>query len=198
MKKRRPDELAAEFTDVGPADEPPSPTVSFGNAGYLAFEGGPDGPLLVRVHPDKSGSYRVRELYVRDTGQPITADRLRAIRVGAIEAMLSIPEYQTAIGSRYNLRDRIDLEREAKKYATTYGAPPRQPLKSPSGRGYPDEFYERVAAAYRGALARRARPVASIAVEAGVPRSTAARWVKEARGRGLLGRAPAKGKAGDR
>jgi hypothetical protein len=74
---------------------------------------------------------------------------------------------------------------------------PAPKLSPPRGRGYGDEFYERVATAYRDALRRGERPVEALRLQANVPRSTAARWVKEARRRGLLGEAPAPGKAGE-
>jgi hypothetical protein len=124
--------------------------------------------IRVRVVPDETGRLGLRELHFLDIGEPITAKRLRALRLGALELMVTMPVESSGASK----------------------------LKPPAGRGYPDEFYERVAAAYRVAAARTGRPVRAIAAEAGVPRSTAARWVKEARRRGKLGAAPAVGKAG--
>ncbi|HEU5279979.1 MAG TPA: helix-turn-helix domain-containing protein [Gaiellaceae bacterium] len=75
-----------------------------------------------------------------------------------------------------------------------------RPLKPPAGHRYPDTFYVQVAERYRAAqragTGRRA-PVQAIADEAGVPRTTAARWVKEARARGKLPDAPGQGKVSD-
>jgi hypothetical protein len=166
--------------------------------------------VLVRVSADANGRYRVAEFHLFPTDDPITAERLRAIRVSAIEQLLNLPEEREAIEARLNerregnvlptwaaqiqdfLRDfRLPTFREAE---ATPGPPAN--LTAPDRRGYPDDFYERVAQTYRDALRRGGRPVAAVMTEAGVPRSTAARWVKEARRRGLLGDAPAQGKAG--
>lgn len=57
------------------------------------------------------------------------------------------------------------------------------------GRGpdeTPDEFYARVADQYRALAVTSGKPVAGLTRAAEVPYSTAARWVREARKRGLL------------
>jgi hypothetical protein len=128
--------------------------------------------IRVRVQPDENGLLELRELHFLDLGEPITARRLRALRLGALDLMVSAAA------------------------ATSGPKPQSDTLAPPSSRGYSDEFYDHVADVYRAALARDARPVVSIMAEAGVPRSTAARWVKEARRRGRLGPARAPGKAG--
>lgn len=174
----------------------------FGNAGWVTVEqhkGKLVEKVLVRVKPDTSGRYLVRELYLFDNGAPITAARLRAVRVAAIESLLNLPEYKAAIEARINLVDAIDLAAEAGSFATTTSPRRRsRPLVAPEGRGYSDEFYAQVAENYKEALERGSkRPVEAIAAEARppVPRSTAGRWVKEARRRGHLGPAQP-GKAG--
>ena len=53
--------------------------------------------------------------------------------------------------------------------------------------GYPDAFYVAVAAVYRQLAATSPRPVADLARDNAVPVTTAQRWVKEARRRGMLG-----------
>jgi hypothetical protein len=71
-------------------------------------------------------------------------------------------------------------------------------IKAAAGRpgrgGHHPEFFENVARRYRDLrLGGDRAPVTTIAVEAGVPRNTAAGWVKRARERGLLppsGRSP--------
>lgn len=57
---------------------------------------------------------------------------------------------------------------------------PKQPLESP------ERFYRRVAAFYRAAMERDGKPTSAIMESAGVPKTTAARWVREARQRGFL------------
>ena len=51
---------------------------------------------------------------------------------------------------------------------------------------YPDAFYDAVATIYRHLAATSSRPVGDLAEANGVPLTTAQRWVKEARRRGLL------------
>ncbi len=173
--------------------------------------------LLARVAPDENGYLRVRELHLSDSGEPVTAQRLRAVRLGAIENIANLRGEREAIMERIELP--VDAPLGSKDFFKTrpsasvftksgagvaglVGAGTAQharpkPLVAPSGRGYPDSFYERVAEEYRAAQRRGERPVMAISKSANVPRSTAARWVKEARGRKILGRAPASGKAGD-
>jgi len=72
--------------------------------------------------------------------------------------------------------------------------PVRPRLTRPDGAS-PEEFYPRVAAAYAEYAPRTRAPAKEIAIEAGVPVTTAHRWIREARRRGFL--TPArKGKAG--
>jgi hypothetical protein len=165
-----------------------------------------DEEVLVRVQADEDGRYRVVELHLFPTGEPVTAERLRAVRVSAIEQLLNLPEERARIEARQNETGPAKtFEAFLGGFAASFDPPrPRDAaerssarLTPPSGRGYPDEFYERVAATYRDALRRGGRPVAAVAAEANVPRSTAARWVKEARRRDRLGAAPATGKAGE-
>jgi len=103
----------------------------------------------------------IRELHVRDNGEPITGTRLRALQPGTIALMVE------TLGA--------------------FGEQPKAPWPtSPPERGHGDDHYERVAATYRRAIAEGHPPVAQLVAEARVPRSTAARWVKEARRRGML------------
>ncbi|MGH3872064.1 MAG: hypothetical protein ACRDSR_11220 [Pseudonocardiaceae bacterium] len=72
--------------------------------------------------------------------------------------------------------------------------PPRSRLTRPEVTG-PDEFYVSVAAAYAEHAPRTRAPAKKIASEAGVPITTAHRWIREARRRGFLPPAQ-RGKAG--
>jgi hypothetical protein len=53
-------------------------------------------------------------------------------------------------------------------------------------KGFSDDFYRRVARQYTAYLEASGAPTAGIAEAAEVPRSTAVRWVHQARKRGLL------------
>ena len=64
-------------------------------------------------------------------------------------------------------------------------AAPRGPLTRPDGTD-PDGFSQRVAAAYREAIATSSTPAVVLAAEAGVPVTTVHRWVRDARRAGHL------------
>lgn len=161
--------------------------------------------VLVNVRADEAGRYRVLELHLVSSGEPITAEGLRTIRLGKIEDMLNLPEERAEIAAR--LEEEADPREIFATRSTVYRpvkgprlirkpAPPATTLSVPDGRGYSDAFYEQVADVYRRAFRQDRPPVEAVRSEANVPRSTAARWVKEARRRGLLAPAPAPGKKG--
>lgn len=76
----------------------------------------------------------------------------------------------------------------------TAESPERPRLTRPDGAA-PEEFYPRVVAAYAEYAPQTRAPAREIATEAGVPVTTAHRWIREARRRGFLPLAR-KGKAG--
>lgn len=167
--------------------------------------------LLVRVRPDDAGRYRVHELHLYAKSDPLTAERIRAVRVAAVEQLLNLPEERALLEKKFDdplpgphlAEFIIDFVRgfEVPQHPprkAVRGQKPSAKLSAPGQRGYPDDFYDRVADVYRDSFRGNSRrPVVDVANEAGVPRSTAARWVKEARRRGLLGPAPAPGKKGE-
>ncbi len=119
----------------------------------------------------------------------LSAEALRSIPVGRIEAAANAQLHPSA--------------------ASPFGGAPSWPPAWPpggsatlppdlwpdGGGAYPDAFYDAVAAVYRQLASASPRPVAEIAGANDVPVTTAQRWVKEARRRGLL--APGRpGKAG--
>lgn len=103
---------------------------------------------------------------------PLTADTMRAVPIGRLEAGANEAREQVA---------RSFLGKVA-------------PLRRPDGSD-PDTFYKLVGDHYRWHAAVTAKPAARIAADAGVPVTTVHRWIREARRRGHLppGR---KGKAG--
>jgi hypothetical protein len=132
--------------------------------------------VRVQVGEGDDGRLHVVGLHVEG---PVSAETLRAIPVGRIEAAAN-----------------------AQFHASAPGLPPRRAaatiparLRTVAVRGYPDAFYDRVASIYRHLAAATPRPVVALADANDVPVTTAQRWVKEARRRGLL--APGRpGKAG--
>lgn len=149
---------------------------SLGDHWYAWTDGVPDGGEL-RVHASMAADGRYH-LDAIDYSGPVSATVLRSIPVGRIEAAVN------------------DLARHGHDAARSV-AEARVPdaLRDHSVPGYPDEFYEVIARAYRTLAAHSARPIVDIAEANEVPVTTAQRWVKEARRRQLLppGR---RGKAG--
>jgi hypothetical protein len=66
------------------------------------------------------------------------------------------------------------------------------------GKKLPDDHLRRVADAYRSALLRSEPPTKAVASALHASRSTAGRWVEEARRRGILDPAPGPGRRGER
>jgi hypothetical protein len=185
--------------------------VRVGDGGWLAVDLAGSEQLAVQVRLDETGRFRIHQLHLRDNGEPVSADRLRALRLAGIEGLLNLPAEHAAIQARLDNPPAIDITTALRQFtapragrvfeksgvsAVRPAASGRAPSK-PS-RGYTDPFYERVADVYRSAFRRSGgAPVMAVADEWNVPRSTAARWVKEARRRKKLGPAPAPGKKGE-
>jgi hypothetical protein len=138
---------------------------------------GGDATVRVRLAEGVDGRLHLVELHVVGA---VSAGTLRAIPVGRIEAAANAQFHPSA-------PDR------APRRPPAAAIPPD--LRGNAVRGYPDAFYGAVAAAYRQLAATSPRPVAELAGANDVPVTTAQRWVKESRRRGLL--APGRpGKAG--
>jgi hypothetical protein len=149
---------------------------SLGDHWYAWADGVPEGATL-RVHASVADDGRYH-LDAIDYSGPVSATVLRTIPVGRIEAAVNA--------------------------LIRHGHEPRRPpvearvpdqLRQNSAPGYPDEFYEVIARAYRVLASDSPRPIVELAEANEVPLTTAQRWVKEARRRELLppGR---RGKAG--
>lgn len=104
---------------------------------------------------------------------PLTADALRAVPIGRLEAA---PNEIRATSARRAL-DQV------------------APLTRPGDQVSGDEFYKIVAAHYRWHVSVSHKPAAEMAAAAEVPVVTVHRWIREARRRGFLPPAR-KGKAG--
>lgn len=126
-----------------------------------------DVAVRVRLAPRDDGRLRIVGLQLDG---PIAADVLRAVPIGRIEAAANA---QLHAGSQPSRRRKAEA---------------RVPdaLRSNAVRGYPDAFYDSIASAYRTLVATSSKPVAELAAANEVPVTTAQRWVKEARRRGLL------------
>lgn len=124
-----------------------------------------DPSINVRVAEGTDGRIRITGLSL---DAPVTAERLRSIPVGRIEAAANADLHSSAPSTR---------RPKAKIPAS---------MRSNAVQGYPDAFYDAVASVYRHLAATSARPVVELAAANDVPPTTAQRWVKEARKRGLL------------
>ena len=138
--------------------------------GWLRWLGEPThlGIIRVRAQQASDGRWHLTALWLEGA---VSAEALRAVPVGRIEAALNSQLHgaQTSGPSRSVRSARV---------------PDR--LRSTAVSGYPDAFYESVAAIYRSLSATSSSPVAELAEANRVPLSTAQRWVKEARRRSLL------------
>jgi hypothetical protein len=135
-------------------------------------------PASVRVRVAEGGDGRLHVVDLRVEGV-VSAEVLRSIPIGRIEAAANAQLHASAPRAR------------PRRASATIAAR----LRTNAVRGYPDAFYDAVASAYRALATSSPRPVAELAAANGVPVTTAQRWVKEARRRGLL--APGRpGKAG--
>lgn len=152
------------------------PLVPLGDHWYRWTDGVAEGSEL-RVHAAEQPDGRCH-LDALEFEGPISAALLRTIPVGRIEAAVNALALHGTIDDRTSAQARIP-----------------EHLRESAVRGYPDEFYEVVARAYRALAAVSPRPIVELAEANGVPPTTAQRWVKEARQRALLppGR---RGKAG--
>ena len=123
-------------------------------------------PVAVRVRLQRREG-RLRVVGIQLEGL-VSAETLRAVPIGRIEAAAN------AQLSGSPAKPRSDMARIPEAF------------RSNAVRGYPDAFYDSVASAYRGLVSTTSRPVSELAYANEVPVTTAQRWVKEARRRGLL------------
>jgi hypothetical protein len=191
MPRRR--DVRVETPAASAKASAPAPTpwrLRLGDRGWVRVEYASE-RLLARVLPDEAGQLRVRELVLLDEGGPVTVERLRAVRLGAIERLANHPDHRAAIERRLDTGRPLDLEAASRRFAeakTSAAAVTQAPsggLERPP-RGYGPAHYEQVARVYHEATARDEAPVLAIARRWGVPRSTAARWAKVARERDAL------------
>jgi hypothetical protein len=148
----------------------------------------------------------------REDGPPVTGEALRQLPIAAFtreatrrvtQRLVADPDGEgvRSVSVYYDFGDRLPVEWEGDtpvysgtsdplpaaerfdaQYARSAGAPRRRgPMR--------EEDLREVAGAYRGAVAAQEPPTRAVAARFGVSRSTAGRWVAEARQRGMLGKA---------
>jgi hypothetical protein len=149
--------------------------------------GGPERSAWVRFEPRKHGDWVIAELRV----QKPTAESLREIPLYRIGLSFN------ALKIREELREWFEDEVPAnldEAIRAHYRNRPRQKLQRPARRRLDEDFFLEVAFTYREAAIRGLDPVQTIAEDADVPHSTAARWVGQARDKKFLPRKPRRGK----
>jgi hypothetical protein len=154
------------------------------------------GTVHVRIEAHEDGRLGLAELRV--IGQP-TSELLRAIPVGRIEAtanaQLTLVDANVVPAPSAARRRRRNPDRPRPPHPNDKGWEQSRPAADADSRGRPDSFYADIAAEYQDQTSRSPRPAADLADRHDVPVTTAHRWIKEARRRGLL--APGRpGKAG--
>jgi hypothetical protein len=123
-------------------------------------------PVYVQLDEQADGRLHVVALHVEGV---LSAEVLRAIPVGRIEALANALLHPHAADRGWRSEARL----------------PAGLLDEGTWRRS-DDFYAAVASTYCHLVSATPRPVVELAEANGVPRTTAHRWVKEARRRGML------------
>jgi hypothetical protein len=144
--------------------------------------------------PREGGPSEIVRLAVE--GRNLTADKLRTIPLGHIEAAAKAnPDFSPHIEGhipedqpQHPISESFDaIIRESNRHflAKAYRHKPHEPLSRPDGSN-PDAFYQEVAEAYRDVIQDHRNVAVVLAKEANVPVGTVHRWIVEARRRGFL------------
>jgi hypothetical protein len=137
--------------------------------------------------PREGGPSEVVRLTVE--GRNLTADKLRTIPLGHIEAAAKAnPDFSPHIeGQQDPIGEGFDvIRRQANGHILAKARrKARKPLTRPDGSN-PDAFYQQVAGAYRDVIQDHRNVAVVLAKEADVPVGTVHRWIVEARRRGFL------------
>ncbi len=155
---------------------------AFGPGGWVKAwwrRGGPEKCAYVRFKPRKTDWWIIDKLQV---DMP-TAESLREIPLHRIAVAFN------ALEMKSELREWIDDEVPSdldKAFRERYRPEPRKNLKRPAQRKLDDDFFRQVAFTYREAVIRGLNPGQTIAADAGVPHSTASRWIALARQKKFL------------
>jgi hypothetical protein len=143
-------------------------------------------------------------MMINDTTSNVDVATWRSVPIARLETLANLPDVKAAILDRM-LDPEADVEigiSRPEEFEPVLQAPvTRRALRlpKPTGKRYPDSFYERVAEAYYAAamlLDCADAPATAIAEANGVTTSVVRRWFAEARRRGFLAPAQSMGRAG--
>ena len=165
--------------------------IETGPAGWLkAFwrRGGVENVIYARLRPPraKRDTWTIVGLEVSKGTEPprLTAELLDDIPVHRIERAVA-----TSTVFKDGLRDHIGDEPPANldsAFPKHYEVMERTKLARPSRAELNDDFFRKVAHAYRQAVAQGLPPGETMATDSGIPRGTINRWIAEARKRKFL------------
>jgi hypothetical protein len=108
------------------------------------------------------------------------------VPTGALLRDIPLHRIETAANADPDIRAWVDPNAELMTEAKRMWARRSHKLKRPAKRLLDDAFYERVAAAYREAVAFGQPPAKTLAEDSDTPPGTVNRWIAEARNRGYL------------
>jgi hypothetical protein len=147
---------------------------------WPAEEGLPYRLELRVVHED--GRFVVDQLTVkrREGGPPVTSERLREVPIAAL-LRLAVESNVVRV-SREATRDG-----DTSSWELRWASPLALSERAKGGGGPSDEDLRTVAALYQVAYATGQAPTRLVMNRLELPRSTAGRWIRMARDRGLLG-----------
>ena len=158
--------------------------------GSLLEEGGPriTSTLLHRIPVERLVN-EIVEMYAREEG------RVRRLEIDPLEELPVIEDEKGMIRAKLPVYGREGGFEEFREALEAAGVNPK--YERPRGRGHrlSDDQLKDVAKTYRLALKSGTAPVKAVQDAFGpISRSAAGRWVEEARRRGFLGPAPARGR----
>lgn len=154
------------------------PAYVFGNPGYVHAgwrrSDRSSGSAYVYFRPKAGERWYIAWVLVHEPNTTL----MRDVPLARIETAVNAdPEMREWIKQSTSEETLERMERAAAK---------RLRLKRPARRQLDDAFFERVAAAYRGAVANGLSPVKTLAADADTPPGTVSRWIATAREKGYL------------
>ena len=156
-----------------------TPATNGGQEGWVAADwrraDGSKGRVFVRLHPNRAAS---RYYIVRMQIDEPTAALLRDVPQARIEAAANADPEIRAWMERGLTEPLATIEQRIRAR--------RVRLKRPAKHRLDDDFYERVAAAYRDAVAHGLPPAKTLAEDSDTPPGTVNRWIAKAREDGHL------------
>jgi hypothetical protein len=157
--------------------------------------------IMLRFGIQPSGRLEVEQAVVMAGGSfAVDVAAWRSVPIAEATTLANLPEYRKVIvehlgdgDAELGIGDGIEDVQPILHVRRTGHA---YRLPKPYGRRFPDAFYQRVATAFETAVDAGKPPGRTIAEANKVPETTVARWIREARRRGLLAPAGAKGRIG--